>query len=100
MRAKTKKSAVWDHFVLEKDMVRCNMCNTLLKYCGGTSTMKYHLDNRHRNMGLRSKKASWRRAVSAGEITHKVCRLKPHILKLVVISLARLCISYIAHGWI
>ncbi|XP_056615118.1 interferon-induced protein 44-like isoform X1 [Triplophysa dalaica] len=71
MRAKTKKSAVWDHFVLEKDMVRCNMCDTLLKYCGGTSTMKYHLDNRHRNMGLRSKKASWRRAVSAGEITHK-----------------------------
>ena len=49
--ASRKRSPVRDFFTVinegEKKKVKCQLCKALLVYCGGTTTMKTHLQHRH-----------------------------------------------------
>ncbi|XP_055073503.2 interferon-induced protein 44-like isoform X1 [Misgurnus anguillicaudatus] len=71
LKRKTKRSVVWDYFTLEDETVRCRLCNAVLKFCGGTSTMQYHIGRRHSNTGLHAIRSGSRRSDSAGEITQR-----------------------------
>ena len=56
-------SAVWKHFgfpskngkiIVEKkkrDKVHCKLCNTVIKYSGSTTNLRFHLKEHHRSVG-------------------------------------------------
>ncbi|XP_028312500.1 zinc finger BED domain-containing protein 1-like [Gouania willdenowi] len=46
-RRRPKRSSVWDVFVQIDDEVHCTMCDTKLKYRSSTTTMMYHIKNKH-----------------------------------------------------
>lgn len=46
-RKRIKRSSVWDIFIKEDDEVRCTICNNKLKYCSSTTSMMYHIKNKH-----------------------------------------------------
>lgn len=46
-RKRLKRSSVWDIFVKVDDEVHCTMCDTKLKYRSSTTSMMYHIRNKH-----------------------------------------------------
>ncbi|XP_029019149.1 uncharacterized protein LOC114862715 [Betta splendens] len=46
-RKRLKRSSVWDIFVKVDDEVHCRMCDTRLKYRSSTTSMMYHIRNKH-----------------------------------------------------
>ncbi|KAF7651425.1 hypothetical protein LDENG_00111270 [Lucifuga dentata] len=46
-KKRQKRSTVWDIFVRENDEVRCTKCDLKLKYKSSTTTMMYHIKNKH-----------------------------------------------------
>ncbi|XP_051279716.1 E3 SUMO-protein ligase ZBED1-like isoform X1 [Dicentrarchus labrax] len=46
-RKRLKRSSVWDIFVKVDDEVHCTMCDTKLKYRSSTTSMMYHIKNKH-----------------------------------------------------
>ena len=49
--ARRKRSSVWEFFVKEGEKsVKCTLCNTILTYHGGTSSMRSHLSGKHDRM--------------------------------------------------
>lgn len=46
-RKRPRRSSVWDIFVRVDDEVHCTMCDTKLKYRSSTTTMMYHIKNKH-----------------------------------------------------
>ena len=49
--ARRKRRSVWEFFVKEGDKsVKCTLCNTILTYHGGTSSMRNHLSGKHDRM--------------------------------------------------
>ncbi|XP_029960779.1 zinc finger BED domain-containing protein 4-like [Salarias fasciatus] len=48
-RKRLKRSSVWDIFVKVDDEVHCTMCDTKLKYRSSTTSMMYHMKNKHQD---------------------------------------------------
>uniref|UniRef100_A0A3Q3J3I3 BED-type domain-containing protein n=1 Tax=Monopterus albus TaxID=43700 RepID=A0A3Q3J3I3_MONAL len=46
-RKRLKRSSVWDIFIKVDDEVHCTMCDTKLKYRSSTTSMMYHIRNKH-----------------------------------------------------
>ncbi|XP_040897497.1 E3 SUMO-protein ligase ZBED1-like [Toxotes jaculatrix] len=46
-RKRLKRSSVWDIFIKVDDEVHCTMCDTKLKYRSSTTSMMYHIKNKH-----------------------------------------------------
>ncbi|XP_034548590.1 zinc finger BED domain-containing protein 1-like [Notolabrus celidotus] len=46
-RKRLKRSSVWDIFVRKDDEVHCTVCDTKLKYKSSTTSMMYHIRNKH-----------------------------------------------------
>ncbi|XP_072288567.1 zinc finger BED domain-containing protein 4-like [Eucyclogobius newberryi] len=46
-RKRLKRSSVWDVFIRSGDEVYCTMCDTKLKYKSSTTSMIYHIKNKH-----------------------------------------------------
>lgn len=46
-RKRLKRSSVWDIFVKVDEEVHCTMCDTKLKYRSSTTSMMYHIKNKH-----------------------------------------------------
>ncbi|XP_072244204.1 E3 SUMO-protein ligase ZBED1-like [Leuresthes tenuis] len=46
-RKRQKRSSVWDIFIKVDDEVHCTMCDTKLKYRSSTTSMMYHIKNKH-----------------------------------------------------
>lgn len=46
-RKRLKRSSVWDIFIKVDDEVRCTVCDTKLKYRSSTTSMMYHIKNKH-----------------------------------------------------
>uniref|UniRef100_A0A3P8TL70 BED-type domain-containing protein n=1 Tax=Amphiprion percula TaxID=161767 RepID=A0A3P8TL70_AMPPE len=46
-RKRLKRSSVWDVFIRVDDEVHCTMCDTKLKYRSSTTSMMYHIKNKH-----------------------------------------------------
>lgn len=46
-RKRLKRSSVWDIFVKVEDEVHCTICDTKLKYRSSTTSMMYHIKNKH-----------------------------------------------------
>lgn len=46
-RKRLKRSSVWDTFIKVDDEVQCRMCDTKLKYRSSTTSMIYHIKNKH-----------------------------------------------------
>lgn len=46
-RKRLKRSSVWDIFIKVDDEVHCTMCDTRLKYRSSTTSMMYHIKNKH-----------------------------------------------------
>ncbi|XP_061585937.1 E3 SUMO-protein ligase ZBED1-like [Cololabis saira] len=46
-KKRLKRSSVWDVFVKVDDEVHCTMCDTKLKYRSSTTSMMYHIRNKH-----------------------------------------------------
>lgn len=46
-RKRLKRSSVWDVFVKVGDEVHCTMCDSKLKYRSSTTSMIYHIRNKH-----------------------------------------------------
>ncbi|XP_047448024.1 E3 SUMO-protein ligase ZBED1-like [Mugil cephalus] len=46
-RKRLRRSSVWDIFIKVDDEVHCTMCDTKLKYRSSTTTMMYHIKNKH-----------------------------------------------------
>uniref|UniRef100_UPI0037E97F47 E3 SUMO-protein ligase ZBED1-like n=1 Tax=Semicossyphus pulcher TaxID=241346 RepID=UPI0037E97F47 len=48
-RKRLKRSSVWDVFIKVDDEVHCTICDTKLKYNSSTTTMMYHIKNKHQD---------------------------------------------------
>lgn len=48
-RKRLKRSSVWDIFIKVDDEVHCTMCDTKLKYRSSTTSMMYHIKNKHQD---------------------------------------------------
>lgn len=48
-RKRLKRSSVWDIFIKVDDEVHCTMCGTKLKYRSSTTSMMYHIRNKHQD---------------------------------------------------
>lgn len=70
-RKRMKRSSVWDVFVREADEVRCTICNAKLKYCSSTTTMMYHIKNKHTEKDATSGDGVNKQA----EVTELICRM-------------------------
>lgn len=46
-RKRLKRSSVWDIFIKVDDEVHCTICDTKLKYRSSTTSMMYHIKNKH-----------------------------------------------------
>ncbi|KAM4578932.1 zinc finger BED domain-containing protein 4-like [Fundulus diaphanus] len=46
-RKRNKRSSVWDVFVRVDEEVHCKLCDTRLKYMSSTTSMIYHIRNKH-----------------------------------------------------
>uniref|UniRef100_A0A8D3A8R3 BED-type domain-containing protein n=1 Tax=Scophthalmus maximus TaxID=52904 RepID=A0A8D3A8R3_SCOMX len=46
-RKRLKRSSVWDIFIKVDDEVHCTLCDTRLKYRSSTTSMMYHIKNKH-----------------------------------------------------
>ncbi|TNN67008.1 hypothetical protein EYF80_022781 [Liparis tanakae] len=46
-RKRLRRSSVWDIFIRVDDEVHCTMCDTKLKYRSSTTSMMYHIKNKH-----------------------------------------------------
>lgn len=46
-RKRQRRSSVWDIFTKVDDEVHCTMCDTKLKYRSSTTSMMYHIKNKH-----------------------------------------------------
>ncbi|XP_034025957.1 zinc finger BED domain-containing protein 1-like [Thalassophryne amazonica] len=46
-KRRLKRSSVWDIFVRVNDEAHCTMCDTKLKYRSSTTSMMYHIKNKH-----------------------------------------------------
>ncbi|XP_020513501.2 E3 SUMO-protein ligase ZBED1-like [Labrus bergylta] len=46
-RKRLKRSSVWDIFIKVDDEVHCTVCDTKLKYKSSTTSMMYHIKNKH-----------------------------------------------------
>lgn len=46
-RKRLKRSSVWDVFIKQGDEVHCTICDTKLKYRSSTTSMIYHIKNKH-----------------------------------------------------
>lgn len=46
-RKRLKRSSVWDVFIKIGDEVQCTLCNSKLKYRSSTTSMIYHIRNKH-----------------------------------------------------
>ncbi|XP_034397579.1 zinc finger BED domain-containing protein 1-like [Cyclopterus lumpus] len=46
-RKRLKRSSVWDIFIKVDEEVHCTMCDTKLKYRSSTTSMMYHIKNKH-----------------------------------------------------
>lgn len=46
-RKRLKRSSVWDIFIKVDDEVHCTVCGTKLKYRSSTTSMMYHIKNKH-----------------------------------------------------
>lgn len=46
-RKRLKRSSVWDIFIKVDDEVHCTLCDTKLKYRSSTTSMMYHIKNKH-----------------------------------------------------
>jgi len=46
-KKRLKRSSVWDIFIKVDDEVHCTMCDTKLKYRSSTTSMMYHIKNKH-----------------------------------------------------
>ncbi|XP_008417138.1 zinc finger BED domain-containing protein 1-like [Poecilia reticulata] len=46
-RRRNKRSSVWDVFVKVDEEVHCKLCDTKLKYMSSTTSMMYHIKNKH-----------------------------------------------------
>lgn len=46
-RKRLKRSSVWDIFIKVDDEVHCTLCDTKLKYRSSTTSMIYHIKNKH-----------------------------------------------------
>lgn len=46
-RKRLKRSSVWDIFIKVDDEVHCRICDTKLKYRSSTTSMMYHIKNKH-----------------------------------------------------
>lgn len=46
-RKRLKRSSVWDIFIRKDDEVHCTVCDTKLKYKSSTTSMMYHIKNKH-----------------------------------------------------
>lgn len=48
MRPLEKRSIVWNYFKkIDQQQSKCNLCNKILKSCGGTTNLKEHLKRLH-----------------------------------------------------
>uniref|UniRef100_A0A3Q3M6V6 Zinc finger BED domain-containing protein 1-like n=1 Tax=Mastacembelus armatus TaxID=205130 RepID=A0A3Q3M6V6_9TELE len=47
LHTRLKRSSVWDIFIKIDDEVHCTMCDTKLKYRSSTTSMMYHIKNKH-----------------------------------------------------
>ncbi|KAM3867730.1 E3 SUMO-protein ligase ZBED1-like [Diretmus argenteus] len=47
MAKRVKKSPMWDYFIADGNTVRCKLCDAALQYTSSTSTMMYHVKNKH-----------------------------------------------------
>ncbi|XP_037634188.1 E3 SUMO-protein ligase ZBED1-like [Sebastes umbrosus] len=48
-RKRLKRSSVWDVFIKVDDEVHCTICDTKLKYRSSTTSMMYHIKNKHQD---------------------------------------------------
>lgn len=46
-RKRFKRSSVWDVFIRQGDEAHCTLCDTKLKYRSSTTSMMYHIKNKH-----------------------------------------------------
>ena len=47
LRKRMKRSSVWDVFVKTDNEVHCKLCDAKLKYFSSTTSMMYHIKNKH-----------------------------------------------------
>ncbi|XP_037830665.1 E3 SUMO-protein ligase ZBED1 isoform X2 [Kryptolebias marmoratus] len=70
-RKRLRRSSVWDIFIKADDEVRCTICDTKLKYRSSTTSMMYHIRNKHPEKD----NASGDGVTTHAEVTELICRM-------------------------
>ncbi|XP_013863827.1 zinc finger BED domain-containing protein 1 [Austrofundulus limnaeus] len=70
-RKRTRRSSVWDIFIKEDNEVRCTICDTKLKYMSSTTSMMYHIKNKHAEKDATSGDG----VTTHAEVTELICRM-------------------------
>ncbi|KAM9392297.1 zinc finger BED domain-containing protein 4-like [Pholidichthys leucotaenia] len=70
-RKRLKRSSVWDIFIRVDDEVHCTMCDSKLKYRSSTTSMMYHIKNKHPD----AVPSDGVTLATHAEVTELVCRM-------------------------
>uniref|UniRef100_A0A1A7YUM3 BED-type domain-containing protein n=1 Tax=Iconisemion striatum TaxID=60296 RepID=A0A1A7YUM3_9TELE len=72
-KKRSRRSSVWDIFIKVDDEVHCTICDTKLKYKSSTTSMMYHLRNKHSDKDNASNEGA--SLVTHAEVTELICRM-------------------------